>query len=173
MIPKLLPILGVALVTALAGQASAHEGCPDGAAKHAPHARAQAAPPHATPVGYRGDGYRAPAGHRGEGYRSDLRELRQADLNRDGWVTMAEALRQGRRDFRQEDRDQNRVLTWREVSQRDLSQDDRDRNGRISRDEWEAAIRRSFARFDRNRDGVLARHELSARDGTRSAGWWR
>jgi hypothetical protein len=167
MIPK-LPLLGVALVTALAGQASAHEGCPDGAAKHAPHAGAHPAPAYATPVGYRGDGYRAPATH-----RDDARELRQSDLNRDGWVTMAEAMRHARRDFRQEDRDRNRVLTWREASQRDLAQDDRDRNGRISRDEREAAIRRSFARFDRNRDGVLARYELSPRDGSRSAGWWR
>jgi hypothetical protein len=173
MIPK-LPILGVALVTALAGQASAHEGCPDGASKHSGHTRAQPAPTYATPVGYHGDGYRAPAGYRGEGYRDDLRDLRQSDLNRDGWVTMAEALRQGRRDFRQEDRDQNRVLTWREASQRDLAQDDRDRNGRISRDEREHAIRRSFARFDRNGDGVLARYELNGgRDGSRSAGWWR
>lgn len=171
MIPK-LPILGVALVTALAGQASAHEGCPDGAAKHSGHV-APPAPAYATPVGYGGDGYHAPAGHRGERYRDDLRELRQSDLNRDGRVTLEEAMRQARRDFRQEDRDQNRVLTWREVSQRELSQYDYDRNGRISRDERTDAVRRTFSRLDRNRDGVLARYELSQADGARAAGWWR
>ena len=169
-----LPILGVALVTALAaGQAAAHEGCPDGTAKHAPAAAPRPAPAYATPVGYGASGYRAPAGYRGEVPHDDLRELRQSDINRDGRVTLDEALRHARREFRQDDRDRNRVLTWREVSQRDLAQEDRNRNGRISREEREAALRRSFWRLDRNRDGVLARHELNGRDGARSAGWWR
>lgn len=172
MIPK-LPILGAALVTALAGQASAHEGCPDGV-KHSGPPSARPAPAVASvPVGYRGDGYRGPAGYRGPDYFDDLRELRQSDLNRDGLVTLTEALRHAQREFRQEDRDRNQVLTWREVSQRDLAQEDRNRNGRISRQEREDAIRRSFVRFDRNRDGVLTRHELSPRDGSRAAGWWR
>ncbi len=171
MIPK-LPLLGAALLTALAGQASAHEGCPDGA-KHSGHPGAPPPAAHVTPVGYHGDGYRAPAGYRGAAYRDDLRELRQSDLNRDGRVTLAEALRHARRDFRQEDQDRNRVLTPREVSRRDLAVDDRNRNGRISRGEHEAAVRRSFARFDRNNDGVLARYELTPRSDSRAAGWWR
>lgn len=178
MIPK-LPFLGVALVTALAGQASAHDGCPDGAAKHSGHASSPAPAAYVTPVGYHGDGYRGDGhrggaeGQRGERYREDVRDLRQADFNRDGWVTLTEALRQARREFRQEDRDQNRVLTRREVSQRDLAQDDFDRNGRISYGEREDAIRRSFSRFDRNRDGLLARYELSADPGSRPAAWRR
>lgn len=168
MIPK-LPMLGVALMTALAGQASAH----DGAGKHSGHSS-----PPAAPVGYHdggnhGAGYRAGAGQRGERYRDDVRDLRQADLNRDGWVTLTEALRQARRDFRHDDRDQNRALTRREVSQRDLAQDDHDRNGRISFSEREDAIRRSFSRFDRNRDGLLARYELSSDAGSRPAAWRR
>lgn len=168
MIPK-LPLLGVALMTALAGQASAH----DGAGRHSGHAT-----PPAAPVGYHdggnhGDGYRAGAFQRGERHWDDVRDLRQADFNRDGWVTLTEALRQARREFRHEDRDQNRVLTRREVSQRDLAQGDYDRNGRISFGEREDAIRRSFSRFDRNRDGLLARYELSPGPGSRSAAWRR
>ncbi|MEY4546226.1 MAG: hypothetical protein RL685_2421 [Pseudomonadota bacterium] len=176
MIPK-LPFLGVALVTALAGQASAHDDRHDGRAKHSGHATP---PPgaYATPVGYhgdghRGDGHRAPQGQRAERHREDMRDLRQADVNRDGWVTLTEALRQARREFRQEDRDRNRVLTRREVSQRDLAQDDVDRNGRISYGEREDAIRRSFSRFDRDRDGLLARYELSTDLGSRPAAWRR
>jgi hypothetical protein len=177
MIPK-LPFLGVALVTALAGSASAHDGCPDGAAKHSGHASSPAPAAYGTPVGYRGDGYRgdghgAPQGQRVERYREDVRDLQQADVNRDGWVTLTEALREARREFRQEDRDRNRVLTRHEVSQRDLAQDDIDRNGRISYGEREDAIRRSFSRFDRNRDGLLARYELSSDLGSRPAAWRR
>jgi hypothetical protein len=165
-----LPILGVALVTALAGQASAHDGR-DG--KHFRHASPPPAPAYSPPADHRGDGYRGAPGPRAERYRDDVRDLRQADFNRDGWVTLTEALRQGRREFRHEDRDQNRVLTWREVSRRDLAQDDYDRNGRLSYDEREDAIRRSFARFDRNRDGLLARYELSSEPGSRPANWRR
>jgi hypothetical protein len=168
-------VLGLGFVTALAGTAAAHDGEHCQSAERAP-ATYQApapSPAYATPVGYH-DGYRdqrAPSGYRGDGRSAnELTELRHADLNRDGWVTLAEALQYGRRDFRVSDRDQNRMLTRREVSWSELAQDDRNRDGRVSYGEYQDAIRSSFYRFDTNRDGVLARYELSpasrAGDGT-------
>jgi hypothetical protein len=170
-----LPILGFTLVTAVAGQAVAHEGCPDGAPAPAPSSY-RALPPSQVShtVGYRGDdGQR---GHRGNASgdraRVDINDLRRSDLNRDGRVTLAEALRHGRRDFQRTDRDQNRELTWREVSRRDIAFEDRNRNGRISYGEYQDAVRRSFAWFDANHDGVLASYELARPSGPRSPRSW-
>ncbi|MEO8183260.1 MAG: hypothetical protein ABI895_30880 [Deltaproteobacteria bacterium] len=163
MIAKFFP-LTVALVTAVAGSAAAHETHGD-----------RGTAPYRAPA----PAYSAPAGHPyagsvpAAGYRAEEREeLRRSDLNRDGRVTLTEALQQGRRGFRHSDRDQNRALTPREVSWGDLAHEDRDRNGRISYAEYQDAIRRTFYRFDTNRDGVLARYELRA-TAQRSAGWRR
>jgi len=87
-------------------------------------------------------------------------------------VTLAEALQEGRSEFRSSDRDRNRVLTHREVSWSEFAQDDRDRNGVVSYGEHQDSIRRAFYRFDTNRDGVLARYELG-QPGARGAGWRR
>ena len=163
MIAKFFPVT-VALVTAVAGSAAAHET-----------PRERGAGPDRAPA----PAYSAPVGHPygkspAAGYRAEEREeLRRSDLNRDGWVTLAEALQQGRRGFRYSDRDQNRALTSREVSWGDLAHEDRDRNGRISYGEYQDAIRRTFYRFDTNRDGVLARYELRAMAAPRSPGWRR
>ena len=110
----------------------------------------------------------------GRGYRggADVQDLRRSDLNRDGVVTLAEALQEGRYEFRSSDRDRNRVLTRREVSWGEFAQDDRDRNGVVSYGEHQDSIRRAFHRFDSNRDGVLARYELG-QPGARGAGWRR
>jgi hypothetical protein len=131
-----LPILGFTLVTALAGQAVANENCdhpPQPSTYRAPAVQ----PGYATPVGYhaqRADG-RHSAGT--AGYRADLSELRQSDLNRDGWVTLDEALRHGRRDFLRSDRDQNRVLSRWEVTRANLTLDPRRRERVLAR--WGAA----------------------------------
>lgn len=163
MIAKFFPA-SVALVTALAGSAAAHET--HGERGAAPH-RAPA-PAYSAPVGHPYGG-NAPAGDYRAERAEERKELRRSDLNRDGRVTLAEALQQGRRGFRHADRNQNRALTPREVSWGDLAHEDRDRNGRISYGEYQDAIRRSFYRFDTNRDGVLARYELSPM-GPRPAG---
>jgi hypothetical protein len=176
MIAKISSVLGFGLVTALAGQAAAHEGGDSPPAMY----RAPAPAPVYAPVG-NADGYRRnhpPAvddrtGYRADGRAAELSELRRSDLNRDGWVTLAEAMQYGRRDFRRDDRDQNRVLTRREVSWNDLARDDRDRSGGISYGEHQDAIRRSFYRFDTNRDGLLASYELRQPRGPRSAAWRR
>ena len=179
-----LSVLGFSLATALSGTALANDDCTEGS--HAPAA-------HRAPAGYRGpqtpqrydarhDGARPGDGRHGgdvgngarryDSVRGDVVDLRQSDLNRDGWVTMAEALQHGRRDFRRTDRDRDRVLTRYELPRRELVQDDRDHNGRISYQEHQQAVRWDFARYDANRDGVLARYELNAPHATR-AGWRR
>jgi hypothetical protein len=172
MIAKFFPV-SVALVTAIAGSAGAHEtGYDNRAGDHAGRygAGQGAAYPSPAQPGYRAD---APS-YRADARRVDERnELRHSDLNRDGWVTLAEALQQGRRGFRYSDRDQNHALSPREVSWGDVAREDRDRDGSISYGEYQDAIRRSFARFDTNRDGVLARYELRQPMAAPSAGWRR
>ena len=168
MIAKFIPV-SVALVTAIAGSAAAHETGYDHRPGSPAGHRAEYPPPAVQP-GYRADGpYRANAPRRVE----ERDELRHSDLNRDGRVTLAEALQQGRRGFRYNDRDQNRALSPREVSWSDVAHEDRDRNGWISYGEYQDAIRRSFARFDTNRDGVLASYELRRPMAPRAAGWRR
>src|SRR4051812_1023927 len=176
MIAKISSLLSAAIVTAVAGQAAAHDGdgCRDG--DRAPTTYSAPAPTVYTPVGYPAGahGY-PPAGPPGaRGYRggTELNDLRRSDRNRDGVVTLAEALQEGRSEFRSSDRDRNRVLTHREVSWSEFAQDDRDRNGVVSYGEHQDSIRRAFYRFDTNRDGVLARYELG-QPGARGAGWHR
>ncbi|HEU4581447.1 MAG TPA: hypothetical protein VFS67_24485 [Polyangiaceae bacterium] len=176
MIAKIPSLLSAALVTAMAGQAAAHDddGCQDGARAPAP------APAVYTPVGYPAAAHdHSPPGYRGREYGArayrgggDVEDLRRSDLNRDGVVTLAEALQEGRHEFVNSDRDRNRVLTRREVSWGNFAHDDRDRNGIVSYGEHQESIRRAFYRFDTNRDGVLARYELGPA-GPRGAGWRR
>jgi hypothetical protein len=162
-----LSVLGFSLATALSGQALAHDDCTDGS---------NAPATYRVPVGYHAP--QAPQRHearydgRRDNQRGDIVDLRQSDLNRDGRVTMAEALQHGRQDFRRTDRDRNRMLTSYELPRRELAEDDRDRNGRISYQEYQAAVRGDFARYDANHDGVLARYELNAPYANR-AGWRR
>lgn len=160
-----LSALGFSVVTALGGTAAAHENCND--ASHAP-------------AGYNAPGYNAP-GYQSTGGYSHSRpalaprvshveysgatdDLRQSDFNHDGWVTLAEALDSGRRDFYRSDRDHNRVLTRRELSRRELSREDRNRDGRVTYYEHEGAVRASFASLDANRDGFLGRYEVARYD---------
>ena len=172
MIAKIPSLLSAAVVTAMAGQAAAHDGdgCRDG--DRAPTTYSSPAPTVYTPVGYPAGahGYPSagPPGYPSAGppgareYRggAELQDLRRSDLNRDGVVTLAEALQEGRYEFRSSDHDRNRMLTRREVSWNEFAQDDHDRNGVVSYGEHQDSIRRAFYRFDTNRDGMLARYEL-------------
>jgi hypothetical protein len=180
MIAKIPSLLSAAIVTAMAGQAAAHDGdgCRDG--DRAPTTYSAPAPTVYTPVGYPdAHPYPPPPSYGGRedggrGYRAgaEALELRHSDLNRDGVVTLAEALQAGRYEFRSSDRDRNRVLTRREVSWGEFAQEDRDRNGIVSFGEHQDSIRRAFYRFDTNRDGLLARYELG-QPGARGADWRR
>ena len=145
-----LPVLGFSLVTAMSSQALAHE----------PHGSWQ---------------------HRHDGYAPAVAQvdLRYADLNRDGVVTMREALDSGRQVFRRQDRDHNRMLNRHEAGGAGFRYDDRNNDGRVSIREYQRAVRAQFMSLDRNRDGYLARYELGTGGygygprASRSAGWWR
>ncbi len=157
-----LPMLGFALVTAMSSQALAHDSHGHDARRgpyaDADHGRRAQPPPQ-------------PASRRGY---AEASELRHSDLNRDGRVTLREALDRGRVEFRREDRDRNRVLSRREVARVKLQREDQNRDGRVSFREHESALRYTFASFDRNRDGVLSRYELERPSpGARTASWRR
>jgi hypothetical protein len=144
-----LSVLGFSLATAIASPALAHDQHDSGRDRHG-----------------RGD-------HRGD-YRAASAEvdLRHADLNRDGYVTMHEALDSGRQAFRRQDRNNDWTLTRHEVG-RPALRHDRNSDGRVSMREYQRRVRAQFARMDINRDGYLGRRELGypgPRD-TRPAGW--
>jgi hypothetical protein len=179
-----LPALGFALVTALTGTALAHEPHhAPGAPGYRPAGHGHTGHSHTGrgPAGY-GQGGAGYGGGRGGPYATRggygttaAVDLRHADLNRDGWVSLDEALDSGRQVFHRVDRDNDRLLSRREVSHSELAQEDRNRDGRLSMREHQRAVRSQFASYDRNRDGYLARHELGLQGsrGQRSAGWWR
>jgi hypothetical protein len=158
-----LPVLGFALVTALSGSALAHEDCDS---RHG----------HTGPAGYGGYAPAAapPVHHVEYSGRAEV-DLRHADLNRDGWVTLSEALDSGRQVFWRIDRDNDRVLSRYELGHPGARRGDRNRDGRVTLREYQRSVRARFSSLDDNRDGVLARYELGLepRRGTRSAGWWR
>lgn len=144
-----LSALGFSLVTAIATPALAHDQHDSRGDRHG-----------------RGD-------HRGD-YRAASPEvdLRHADLNRDGYVTMNEALDSGRQVFRRQDRNNDWTLTRHEVG-RPALRHDRNNDGRVSMREYQRRVRAQFARMDVNRDGYLGRRELGYGPprGARSAGW--
>jgi hypothetical protein len=173
-----LPVLGFALVTAVSGTALAREPC------HSPQAPVGYGHEYGRggPAGYGAPGY-GPPGYgpppAAVGYSVDFPggaaiDLRFADLNRDGWVSMHEAMEQGRIEFIRSDRDRNRVLTRHEVRRPGFHRRDRNDDGVVTMFEYEDAVRGRFARLDVDRDGFLARYELGLepRRGERSAGWW-
>jgi hypothetical protein len=164
-------VLGFALVTALSGTALAHEPHHRGGAPTGYHPAAHG--PTGSGANHRG-GY-GRGGPRGGHAQSASVDLRYADLNRDGYVSLQEALDSGRQVFHRNDRNNDRLLSRREVSFNTVAQDDRDRDGRLSMREHQQAVRAEFASHDRNRDGYLARYELGTggQRGPRSAGWWR
>jgi hypothetical protein len=163
-----LPVLGFALVTAVGGPALAREPC---------ESRQQ-------PAGY-GYGYgsygpgtagTAPT-YRPSGYSARIEAgLRYSDLDRNGWVTLDEALAHGRHEFRRSDGNRDRVLSRHEVDWGGSRHRGRhgQRDGRVTLFEYQDAVRAHFAGLDANRDGILARHELGhqAPGPSRSAGWW-
>lgn len=159
-----LPVLGFALVTAISGTALAHDA--RGPHAHGPGVHDPSVHGHGGPA--RHDGYR------GRGAGVVAVDLRYSDLNRDGWVTMREALDSARSVFHRQDRDNNRVLSRREVGYGGVDRGDRNNDGRVSLPEYQRAVRAFFQRLDTNRDGVLARHEIAyGPRGSRSAGWRR
>lgn len=104
-----LPVLGFTQVTALSAPALAHEECGDATRAPARH------------EGPRQSG--SPEQWRGPAPRDIV--LTSSDINRDGWVTLDEALDRGRSDFRRSDRDRDRVLSRREIDRSEIDRHDR------------------------------------------------
>ena len=176
-----LSVLGFSLVTALSGPALAGDydhhapggyghGAPAGYGHGAGNGYGRGADP-----GYGYGRYPAPPIVHADWSARAADDLRYSDLNRDGYVSLEEALDHGRYEFQRSDRDRNRVLTRHEVDRPDLYRGDWNRDGRVTIREYQHAVRAEFARLDRNRDGFLARYELGGEPGRprRSAGWWR
>ena len=166
-----LPVLGFALVTALSSQALARE----------PHPSQRGPGAYGNDYGNRGNyGGRGDYGRDGRGgWRAEHSaqaevDLRYADLNRDGWVTMQEALDSGRQVFHRNDRNNDRVLTRHELGRPGVRNEDRNDDGRVTMHEHQRNLRAQFARLDTNRDGFLARYELGLERPrpNRSVGWW-
>jgi hypothetical protein len=173
-----LSVLGFAFVTALSSMAVARE----------PHHPGRGPAAYGNPGGYDGPGnygrggydgrdgrgYDGRGGGRAEYSAATQVDLRYADLNRDGWVTMQEALDSGRQVFWQRDRNRDRVLTRYEVGGDGLRRGDRNDDGRVTLQEHQRRVRAQFARLDDNRDGFLARYELGLEGPrpNRSVGWW-
>jgi hypothetical protein len=159
-----LAVLGFSLVTALSGTALAHDGYRGAPAptRYDTPARYEA------PVRY----YAAPYAARSA---FDANDLRRADLNRDGRVTLPEAMVAGRAEFQRTDRDHNGFLTRSELSFESLQRDDRNRDGRVSYAEYQNGVRQVFAQSDFNRDGRVGRGERpsAAPWAARSPGWQR
>lgn len=161
-----LPVLAFALVTAASGTALAREPCES---QH-------------RPAGY-GYGYPqgpVPGGRERPGYATSIEAgLRYSDLDRNGWVTLDEALTHGRFEFRRADQNGDRVLSHHEIGRDGARWGGHrgrrgHRDGHITRFEYQDAVRAQFARLDVNRDGILAHYEIGLPPPrpSRSAGWW-
>jgi hypothetical protein len=95
----------------------------------------------------------------------DARVLRQADYNRDGGVTLAEARAYARNQFTRVDFNHNGVLTQREArsDSTGLARGASGRDGVVTLAEYDATVRNDFHDVDRNRDGYLSSRELGLR----------
>jgi hypothetical protein len=167
-----LSVLGFSLVTALSGPAGYGYGAPAGYGHGAGNGYGHG---HGPDHGYGQGRYPEPPVVHVDWSARAAADLRYSDLNRDGYVSLQEALDHGRYEFQRNDRDRNRVLTRHEVERPDLYRGDWNRDGRVTIREYQHTVRTEFARLDRNRDGFLARYELGGEPWRprRSAGWWR
>ncbi|HEU4582997.1 MAG TPA: hypothetical protein VFS67_32280 [Polyangiaceae bacterium] len=144
--------LGVGLITAVAAvPAAAHDGCdparPSSYPGSYPPAPTYAPPPYApaTPVVM----------------GSAQVELRQADYNLDGGVTLREAQSFGWAQFSRADTNRDGVLTrWELRGLNDPFARGSRADGVVTFAEYDGNLQRQFYRLDDNRDGFLTRREL-------------
>ena len=96
--------------------------------------------------------------------RVDLHQvaLRRADANRDGRISYAEARAFSKNQFERADRNDNGILSSRELrnASADVTFISRGQGSLVTRAEFDAAARTQFSRLDTNRDGQLSRREL-------------
>jgi hypothetical protein len=159
-----LATLGIGLVTAVAAPATALADCGPAhptvySGHHVP------APVYAPGPVYAPPPPRAQTLPRRVDASRDALVLRQADYNRDGGVTLAEAHAYARNQFSRVDFDRNGVLTQREA-RNDSTGFARGAWGRdsvVTLAEYDASVRDDFHDVDRNRDGYLSSRELGLR----------
>jgi hypothetical protein len=161
-----LATIGIGLVTAVAAPATALADYgpahpPVYSGHHAPAPVYAPAPPRAQTFPRRIEASRDAA--------RDARVLRQADYNRDGGVTLAEAHAYARNQFSRVDFNHNGVLTQREArnDSTGLARGASGRDGVVTLAEYDASVRNDFHDVDRNRDGYLSSRELGLRNTNR------
>lgn len=96
-----------------------------------------------------------------EGGRQGL--FRNADTDKDGKVTLAEALWAGKQRFDSKDANKDGALSKDEVKgrgERMFERIDANHDGKVTRAESETFVREVFTRFDKNKDGVLTQDEM-------------
>ena len=89
-----------------------------------------------------------------------------ADANKDGKVTLAEALAAGKERFDKKDANKDGAITKDEVKDRGkrmLERADANKDGKVTRAEGETLVREIFTRFDKNKDGAITKDELPQR----------
>jgi Ca2+-binding EF-hand superfamily protein len=89
--------------------------------------------------------------------------MSRADANKDGKVTLAEALAAGMAHFDKKDANRDGAITKDEVKgrgERMLERADANKDGKVTRAEGEALVREGFTRFDKNKDGVISKDDL-------------
>jgi hypothetical protein len=89
--------------------------------------------------------------------------MMHADANKDGKVTIDEALTAGKARFAAKDANKDGVLTKDELGGRGewlFERADANKDGKLTAAESEAFVRAGFTRFDANKDGVLTADEM-------------
>jgi hypothetical protein len=87
-----------------------------------------------------------------------------ADANKDGKITLAEAVAAGTRHFDGKDANKDGVISGDEVKgrgERLFKRADANNDGKVTRAEGEALVRAVFTRKDANKDGVLTQDEMA------------
>jgi EF hand domain-containing protein len=163
-----LATLGLGLVTAVAAPATALADCGPAhpTAYPGPHTPGYGpAPVYAPAPVYTPAPPRAQRLPRRVEASRDARVLRQADYNRDGSVTLAEAHAYARNQFSRVDFDRNGVLNQREARNdaTGFARGAQGRDGVVTLAEYDASVRDDFHDVDRNRDGYLSSRELGLR----------
>ncbi len=102
-------------------------------------------------------------GHEGKGRAGGM--MQKADANKDGKVTLAEAVAAGQARFDHKDANKDGAITKDEAKgrgERLFERADANKDDKVTRAESEALVREGFTRFDKNKDGVLSQDELPA-----------
>lgn len=88
---------------------------------------------------------------------------KKIDTNKDGKVSLDEAVNGAKERFAKKDQDKNGALTANEIQgrgQRRFEMADANKDGRVTLAELETQVRAWFQKHDTNKDGVLTRDEF-------------